>query len=156
MAPLMNSAPLHATHWAGPSAWHGAAGESPVGVTANTVKLYNREQGNLNRLQREAAQNGEVVTEAHIELEYELRGKLLAARSAATEFQSQEPPPDPAPAADQPAPPPAAAPGADRGEPLNLQAMVVDRLSRLNGVLGQAAEAPAESSPPAAALDTQA
>ncbi|MCC7494112.1 MAG: hypothetical protein IT204_17265 [Fimbriimonadaceae bacterium] len=136
-------------------------------MTATTVTLYNREQGELNHQLRRASQRGEVVTEARIELEFELRGRLLAARAAATSFASKEPAPELVELAEQmrrTAPEEPAKPalpeqeaaelpqtaGGQSQDALGVQALMTDQMARVNHALVSGRPAPEPEEPPQA------
>ncbi|NUQ01553.1 MAG: hypothetical protein HUU35_17040 [Armatimonadetes bacterium] len=91
MAELSASAPLHAAPSTLSAAREGGRGSTPVGVADETARIFSNQLAELNRLQRSAQQSGEVVTEADIRLEFEMRGALIAARAGQTEFASRAP-----------------------------------------------------------------
>lgn len=141
---------------------------APVTGASTTVKLFNRELGELNRLQRTAQQRGEVVTQAEIQLEFEMRNKMLAARSANTAFASREPSPTPAEvvgkelvetkAEEKLKAEPEQGEGADEAKKMQpahsrdlnaLQAKMADKMTRLNASLTRPGEDLAANSPEA-------
>ena len=141
MAEVSGSAPLRGTSYPAIRSLEQTAQE---GATARSARLFNRELGKLNRLQRAAQQKGEVVTEAGIDLEFEPQGPKLVAKSASTSFRSEEPtrtlvetnveesrpaPADPAAARSQAeATPPAV---------VTVRGEVAERVSKLNQTLNR-------------------
>ncbi len=147
MAELSGSAPIRGLAWPAAKPSEQATQE---GATARAARLYNRELGELNRLQRVAQQRGEVVTEAGIQLEFETRGPKLIAKDASSSFTSREPTPTPIERAEMsaaPAPEPDAPAPAEAASPAAVVAVrdeVAERITRLNQRLTR-------GSPPAAA-----
>lgn len=155
MAELSGSAPLRSSAW---SAVRPPSQATPEGATARAARLYNRELGELNRLQRVAQLKGEVVTEAQIALEYESQGPKLIARDASSTFQSREPQQSPAEqrAVEAPATPPAAPVAAAATTPAEIVAVreqVSERVSKLNQSLSLSTAAAPQPAEPDSALD---
>lgn len=63
----------------------------PRTILAEGIGQFGRELGSLNRMRKDAARNGEVVTEAKVELAFETAGILLAVKDAAAQFDSRAP-----------------------------------------------------------------
>jgi hypothetical protein len=64
---------------------------SHVEATSRSARIFNRELGKLVRLRTEAAEQGQVVTQDRIVLEYAAEGLVLAAKRGETQFDAKEP-----------------------------------------------------------------
>jgi len=166
MSEVTTGAPLHVSRFMTRAIRDGADG--PVAAATTTANVFGRELGELNHKQRIAEMRGEVVTRAAVELEFEMRGRIMAARSASHDFASQAPASTPSetferqavasqaePTAPQePATAPAAPPSAGNGRDLQaLTALMADKARRLNDSLrpltAQAPQAPRAETPEA-------
>ncbi len=165
MSEVTAGAPLHVSRFMTRAIRDGADG--PVTAATTTANVFGRELGELNHKQRIAEMRGEVVTRAAVELEFEMRGRIMAARSASHDFASQAPAStpsevferqaearqaEPAPTPDAAAAP-VAAPDAANGRDLQaLTALMADKVSRLNESLrpltAQATQSPRTEAPP--------
>lgn len=111
----------------------------PRTILAEGIGQFGRELGSLNRMRRDAARNGEVVTEAKVELAFEPAGILLAVKDAAAQFDSRAPASPVHTMMEQAGPGPPAAPARPDDERLVLavREQAQPSLSRIDDLLAR-------------------